>query len=74
MPFVYQRLFEISPLDNLYFYEPRQKASLGLKKAYENWDQGHYGATALIAESGGGVTTLIHFFLRDLKSSVPLFK
>ena len=71
MPFVYQRLFEISPLDNLYFYEPRQQATLGLRKALENWEEGHYGATALIAEAGSGATTLIHFFLKDLKSTIP---
>ena len=71
MPFVYQRLFEISPLDNMYFYEPRQQATLGLRKALENWEEGHYGATALIAETGSGATTLIHFFLRELKSTIP---
>jgi len=74
MPFVYQRLFEISPLDNLYFYEPRQLATLGLRKAFENWEVGHYGATALIAESGSGATTLIHFFLRELKSTLPIIQ
>ncbi len=71
MPFVYQRLFEISPLDNQYFFEPRQQATLSLRKAFENWEEGHYGATALIAETGCGVTTLIYFFLRELKSAIP---
>lgn len=74
MPFVYQRLFEISPLDNIYFYEPRQLATLGLRKAFENWEEGHYGATALIAEAGSGATTLIHFFLRELKSTIPTIR
>ncbi len=71
MPFVYQRLYEIAPLDNLYFYEPRLRATLALRKAFETWDGGHFGATALIAEAGGGTTTLIHFFLRELKTSIP---
>ncbi len=74
MPFVYQRLFEISPLDNIYFYEPRQLATLGLRKAFEYWEKGHYGATALIAEAGNGATTLIHFFLRELKSTIPTIR
>ncbi len=74
MPFVYQRLFEINPLDNPYFYEPRQRATLGLRKAFENWEEGHYGATALIAEAGSGATTLIHFFLQELKSTIPTIR
>ena len=74
LPFVYQRLFEISPLDNVYFYEPRPRANLALKKAFENWESGHYGATSLIAESGAGATTLIHFFLNDLKPNLPIYQ
>ncbi len=68
LPFVYQRLFEISPLENVFFYEPRPRANLDLKKAYENWEVGHYGGTALIAEAGSGATTLVRFFLKELKS------
>jgi hypothetical protein len=72
LPFVYQRLFEIAPLDNIYFYEPRPLTNLDLKKAYENWLQGHYGGTALIGEAGSGATTLIRFFLNELKSPYPV--
>ena len=72
LPFVYQRLFEIAPLDNLYFFEPRPLGSLSLKKAFENWESGHFGATALIAEAGSGVTSLIYFFLKELKSNLPV--
>ena len=72
LPFVYQRLFEVTPLDNLYFYENRPLASLSLKKAYENWESGHFGATSLIGESGSGVTTLIYFFMKDLRSKLPI--
>jgi len=72
LPFVYQRLFEISPLDNVYFYEPRPRINLDLKKAYENWLEGHYGGTALIADAGSGATTLIRFFLDELKSPFPV--
>ncbi len=72
LPFVYQRLFDIAPLDNIYFYEPRPRTNLDLKKAYENWLQGHYGGTALIGEAGSGATTLIRFFLNELKSPYPV--
>ena len=72
LPFVYQRLFEIAPLDNVYFYEPRPRINLDLKKAYENWLEGHYGGTALIGEAGSGATTLIRFFLNELKSQFPV--
>lgn len=72
LPFVYQRLFEISPLENPYFLVPRPLVTYQLKKAYENWEAGHYGATALIAESGSGVTTLIRFFLQEYKIGIPV--
>ncbi|GJM29437.1 MAG: hypothetical protein DHS20C17_20720 [Cyclobacteriaceae bacterium] len=74
LPFVYQRLFEISPLDNLFFFEPRTRAALSLRKAYENWQGGHYGATALVSEAGTGTTTLINFFLGELKSPLPIIR
>jgi hypothetical protein len=74
LPFVYQRLFEVGPLDNLYFYEPRPMASLSLRKAFENWQSGHFGATSLIGESGSGVTTLIYFFLKELRSKPPVIQ
>lgn len=74
LPFVYQRLFENNPLDNVFFYEPRNTVSLSLRKAYENWDVGHYGATAMISEAGAGATTLINFFLTEFKSPLPIIR
>jgi len=74
LPFVYQRLFENNPLDNVFFYEPRNTATLSLKKAHEYWEAGHYGATAVISEAGTGASTLINFFLDDLKSNLPIIR
>jgi hypothetical protein len=74
LPFVYQRLFENSPLDNLFFYESRSTTTLSLRKAYQNWENGHYGATALISEKGQGTTTLINFFIDELKSPLPVVR
>ncbi len=68
LPFVYQRLFEITPLENPNFYELRSQETQKLLKAYQSWEKGHYGATALIGEAGSGTTTLTNFFLEQLKS------
>ena len=68
LPYVYQRLFEIAPLQNVNFYEMRSQEIQKLLKAYQNWEQGKYAATALIGEAGSGSTTLTNFFLEELKN------
>jgi hypothetical protein len=66
LPFVYQRLFEINPLDNANFYELRPHETQKLQRAFQRWQKGHYAATALVGEAGSGTTTLTHFFLEQI--------
>ena len=66
LPFVYQRLFDIAPLKDRSFYEERTREKGILKKAYENWDKGHFAPVVVVGEKGAGATTLINFFIKDL--------
>lgn len=65
LPFVYQRLFDVVPLKDRTFYEERTKEMIVLKRAYENWDRGHFAPTVVVGERGAGATTLINFFIKD---------
>lgn len=66
LPYVYQRLFSIKPLEDSVFYEEQPEAVAQLRKAFENWKQGRYASTILIGQKGCGITTLIRFFLDDM--------
>lgn len=66
LPYVYQRLFSIKPLEDAVFYQERPKPMARLQQAYENWKHGRYASTILIGQRGCGITTLIRFFLDDL--------
>ncbi|MGI9542720.1 MAG: hypothetical protein ACR2MX_05635, partial [Cyclobacteriaceae bacterium] len=74
LPFVYQRLFEIAPLENENFYVPRQSETLQLNKAFQNWEKGHFSPTVVVGEAGSGTTTLLNFWLEGQKTSCNLVK
>ncbi len=74
LPFVYQRLFEIAPLENENFYEPRANEIKQLARSYQNWEKQHFSATALIGETGSGTTTLTNFFLEQEKPKFPVVR
>jgi hypothetical protein len=66
LPYVYQRLFRIEPLEDEKFYERRIKEVETLQIAYNNWKKGHYAPAVLIGEKGGGITTTINFLLKNI--------
>ncbi len=66
LPYVYQRLFRIEPLEDERFYESREVEMNKLKRAFENWKKGHYAPAALIGEKGGGITTTLNFLLKNI--------
>ncbi len=65
LPYVYQRLFKIEPLEDEKFYEHRPDELNALRHAYDNWKAGHYAPAVLVGEKGSGVTTTINFFLKN---------
>ena len=66
LPFVYQRLFEIKPLEDKRFYFGRDLEMKELSKAFNNWQSGKFSPTVIVGEKGSGSTTLINFFTENL--------
>jgi len=66
LPFVYQRLFRIQPLEDQMFYEERTQETRQLTTAFDSWKKGHYSCAVLVGEKGAGITTLINFFIKSM--------
>jgi hypothetical protein len=65
LPYVYQRLFSIRPLEEAVFYEERSSEIKMIKEAFQNWHRGRFASTVVVGEKGSGITTLINFFLKQ---------
>lgn len=65
LPYVYQRLFSIRPLEEAVFYEERFSEIKMIKEAFQNWHRGRFASTVVVGEKGSGITTLINFFLKQ---------
>lgn len=65
LPYVYQRLFSIRPLDEAVFYEERPTEIRMIQEAFQNWNKGRFASTVIIGEKGSGITTLINFFVKQ---------
>ena len=74
LPYVYQRLFRIEPLEDEKFYEAREAEMNKLKLAYANWKKGHYAPAALIGEKGSGITTTLNFLLKNVTIEQELIR
>jgi hypothetical protein len=68
LPYVYRRLFQISPLENERLYVQRVLEEEQLEKAYISWLNGNYASVIISAEKGSGVTSLIKIFQQKLES------
>lgn len=69
LPFVYQRLFRIEPLEDERFFEGREKEIAGLNTAYENWKLKRYSPVIIYGEKGSGTTSLLNFYFRNLETN-----
>ena len=65
LPYVYQRLFSIRPLEEAVFYEERPAEIKMMQEAFQNWNRGRFASTVVVGEKGNGITTLINFFLKQ---------
>jgi hypothetical protein len=66
LPYVYQRLFVLSPLIDEKFFRGRKAELDQLKEAYKNWTMGRYAPTVIVGETGSGSTSLLNLFLVEL--------
>ncbi|MEQ8245208.1 hypothetical protein [Fulvivirga sp.] len=74
LPFVYQRLFRVAPLEDANFFEGRSVEINKLNKAYNQWMQGRFSATIITGEKGSGLTSLLNLFLKELGSSKEIVR
>jgi hypothetical protein len=74
LPFVYQRLFEVKPLEDERFFFERESELKTLSKAYSNWQKEKYAPVIIVGEKGSGATSLINKFLSDYKSRIQIFR
>ena len=72
MPYVYQRLFRLEPLQDERFFDGRNTELGKIKNTFETWKNTPFFATALIGETGSGRTTLLHFARERIFRSGPV--
>jgi len=66
LPFVYQRLFKIEPLEDERFFEGRKKELKEISSAFNNWEHKKFAPVIVFGEKGSGITTLLNFFFGEL--------
>lgn len=74
LPFVYQRLFKIAPLEDKNFFEGHEREVIEINTAYNNWTKSRYAPTIIIGENGSGKSTRINLFLNELERQEYLKK
>lgn len=74
LPYVYQRLFRIEPLEDEKFYEKRTAEINKLQLAYDNWKKGRYAPAVITGEKGSGITTTVNFLLRNMSIEEELIR
>ncbi len=72
LPFVYQRLYQLTPTDEERFFVNRQTELEDLDKAFSDWNKERFVTTALISEKGNGVTSLLMIFLSKIETDIPI--
>jgi hypothetical protein len=72
LPFVYQRLYQLTPTDEDRFFVSRQTELENLEKAFSDWNKDRFVTTALISEKGSGATSLLKIFLNKIDTDIPI--
>ncbi len=74
LPFVYQRLFRIEPLEEVKFYEKRIEEHKKLMFAYESWKMEKFASVVMVGEKGSGATSTLNFFFKELDSGYSFLR
>lgn len=72
LPFVYQRLYQLTPTNEDRFFVGRSMELEQLQNAYAEWQKGRFITTAIIGEKGSGITSLLLFFLKKNEIDIPI--
>lgn len=68
LPYIYRRLFQITPLENERLYISRKAEEDQLETAYRKWLLGGYAPVIVSAEKGSGLTSFLNLFLKRIES------
>jgi hypothetical protein len=74
LPFVYQRLYQLTPTDEDRFFVGRKTELETLKKAYKAWQNNQFVTSAIIGEKGGGISSVILYFLKSIEKEHPVIQ
>ncbi len=74
LPFVYQRLFVVEPIQDARFFFGRDQELAQLENAYHNWSNEKFSPTVLYGEKGSGNTSLFNVFIKKNNFSEELIK
>ncbi len=74
LPFIYRRLFDISPLESADLLVAREEELRLIETARERWRQGMPCAVAVVGELGSGKTSLINAAIKETLRDFPVYK
>ncbi len=74
LPFIYRRLFAISPLESADLLVARDEELGLIETARERWLQGMPCSIAVIGELGSGKTSLINAAIEEIFKGFPVYK
>ena len=74
LPFIYRRLFDISPLESADLLVARNEEMRLIETARERWRQGMPCAVAVIGELGSGKTSFINAAIEKALRGFPVYK
>ena len=72
LPFIYQRLFQIAPLDDPRFFFGRNNAMERIRTQFESFKDEKIQITAVVGEKGNGKTTLLNFACQTIFKGYPV--
>jgi len=74
LPFIYQRLFDIAPLEAGDFLVARDQELKMVETAKQRWQQGMHCGVAVIGELGSGKTSFINAMLKEVLGDYPVYQ
>ncbi len=60
LPYIYQRIYQIQPLEDESFFTGREKELERLEAAIRNWEEGKYSPVVILGEKGSGISSLLN--------------
>lgn len=74
LPFIYRRLFDVSPLESADLLVAREEELSLIETARGRWQQGMPCAVAVVGELGSGKTSLINAAVKETLRGFPVYQ